>query len=101
MKFLVIGRPRHAQQGVTSRILQESREIINRNSKSGITEYAYSFADGNGGAVAIVNAESAEKLAELLMEAPVSAFTDFQTYPVAEFDSTIGKVIEAMKKQGL
>jgi hypothetical protein len=38
---------------------------------------------------------------ELLMASPVAAFSEFQTYPLADFDSSIGKTIEAMKKQGL
>ena len=101
MKFLVIARPRHTQQGVTSAMVQASREIVNGYVKSGIDDCAYSIADGNGGGVGIVNADSHEKLMELLMAAPVSAFSEFQTYPLADFDSSISKVIEAMKKQGL
>jgi hypothetical protein len=101
MKFLVMARPRHTQQGVTSKMVQETREIVNGYVKSGINDCAFSFADGNGGGLGIVNADSGEKLMELLMASPVAAFSEFQTYPLADFDSSIGKTIEAMKKQGL
>ena len=100
MKFLVIVRPRHPQQGLTSAMVQASREIVNGYIKSGIDDCAFSIADGNGG-VGIINANSHEQLMELLMAAPVAAFSEFQTYPLADFDSSISKVIEAMKKQGL
>jgi muconolactone delta-isomerase len=100
MKFLVIARPRPIQQGVTSAMVQATREIANRNIKSGKIDCLYRFAGGNG-TCAIVNAESGDALEEMLLEAPSFPFLEFETHALAGADKYLDKVIEGMKKQGL
>ncbi len=92
MKFLVISRPRQIQQGLTSAMLQASREILNRHIKSGTDDCIYLTPDG-GYAVAIVNADSGEALADLFAELPTSPFVEYETRPLADFNKVIDKLI--------
>jgi muconolactone delta-isomerase len=100
MKFLVIARPRQIQQGMTSAMVQTTREVVNRDIKSGKIDCLYRFAGGNG-TCAIVNADSGDALEEMLMEGPAFPFIEFESHPLADADKFLDKLIEGMKKQGL
>jgi muconolactone delta-isomerase len=99
MKFLVIARPRPIP-GVTSAMVEATRDIAKRNVKNGVVDCFYSFAGGNG-SCSIVNADSGEALMEMLMEAPVSPFLEVETHPLADGHKFLDKLIEGMKKAGL
>jgi muconolactone delta-isomerase len=99
MKFLVITKSRPIP-GVTSAMVQATRDIAKRNAKNGVVDSFYAFAGGNG-SCSIVNADSGEALMDMLLESPVSPFLEVETYPLADGDQFLGKLIEGMKKQGL
>ena len=99
MKFLVITKPRPIP-GVTSAMVEATRDIAKRNTKNGVTDCYYSFAGGST-SCAIVNADSGEALMEMLLEAPVSPFLEIETHPLADGQKFLDKLIEGMKKAGL
>jgi hypothetical protein len=101
MKFLVIARPRQNQQGMTSAMVEASKEIANRYLKSGIDDCLFAIADGIGGSCGIMNADSGEALVELLQNVPAVPFMEVQTYLLADFNKVVDKLIEGMKKQRL
>jgi muconolactone delta-isomerase len=99
MKFLVMIKPRPVQ-GMTSAIVEATREIAKRNVRNGITECLYSFAGGNR-SFAIVNADSGDALQDLLLKAPAAPFLEIEAHPLADGDKFLEKMIETLKKQGL
>ena len=99
MKFRVISRPRRIQQGLTSAMLQASREILNRHIKSGTDDCIYLTPDGGYAGVAIFNADSGEALADLFAELPTSPFVEYETRPLADFNKVIDKLIGGMKSK--
>ena len=99
MKFLIIARPRPAQQGITSQMLQATLDSVNGQLKAGTLDCIYSFADGSG-SFGIANADSGEALAEAL-ESPASPFIHFEAHPLTDFNKRVGSVIGNLKKQGL
>ena len=99
MKFLMIARPRPIP-GVTSAMVEATRDIAKRNTTNGVVDCFYSFAGGSG-SCSIINAESGEALMETLMEAPVSSFLDIDIHPLADGQKFLDKLIEGMKKAGL
>jgi muconolactone delta-isomerase len=100
MKFLVISRPRSVQQGMTSAMVQATKEIVNGYVKSGKFDCLYRFAGGNG-VCAIANADSGDALEDLLQELPTAPFVEYESHPLADCDKFLEKLIEGMKKQGL
>ena len=96
MKFLVIVKPPQAR---TSATIQAARERAKNAIKSGVIDCAYFFANGSGG-FAIINADSAEALAErsLVRGWPPS---ESEIHPLVDFDKYLEQVTEAIKKQGL
>jgi hypothetical protein len=51
-----------------------------------------------GGGVAIVNADSAEELNRLLLEAPSFAITEFDVRPLADIDTSLGYAVGALRR---
>src|SRR5689334_15230077 len=99
MKFLIIAKPRPIP-GMTSAIAQATSERAKAQLKSGVIDCFYTFAGGNG-SCAIINADSAEALQELVMENPAYPFLENETHLLADGEKFMGKLIEALKKQGL
>ena len=99
MKFLLIAKPRPVP-GVTSAMIEATRDIAMRNVKNGVVDCFYSFAGGSG-SCSIVSADSGEALMDMLMEAPASPFLDVEIQPLADGRKFLDKVIEGMKKAGL
>lgn len=100
MKFLVIARPRQSQQGMTSAMVQTTREMLKTDIKSGKVDFIYHFAGGNGVA-GIFNVDSGDALDEVLQGYPTTPFVDHETYPLADGDKFFARLIEGLKKQGL
>ena len=99
MKFLMIARPRPIP-GMTSALAQATKERAKTQLKSGVIDCFYTFAGGSG-SCAIINAESAEALQELVMDNPTYPFLENETYLLADGDKFLDKVIEGLKKAGL
>ncbi len=96
MKFLVIAKPPRTG---TSAMVQAVKETVKRNLESGQIDCLYSFADATR-AVAILNADSAEALAEQLVE-PGFPPPEAEIHPLIDWNRFVDKVIEVMKRQGL
>ena len=99
MKFLLIARPRPIP-GMTSALLEATRERARSQLKSGVLDCYYTFAGGNG-SCAIVNADSPEALQEIVMENPTFPFLETESYALADGDKFLTKMTEVMKKSGL
>jgi len=100
VKFLVIARPRQGQQGMTSAMVQKTREMLKADIKSGRVDFIYHFAGGNGVA-GIYNVDSGDALDEALQRYPTTPFVDHETYPLADGDKFFANLIEGLKRQGL
>lgn len=98
MKCLVLVKPR-AGTTPTSAALVANREIVNSYLKSGVNDCVYVFPDG--GAFAITNADSADKLLELLMDLPAYPFFEWDVRPLADFNKATERIIAMLKRQGM
>jgi hypothetical protein len=98
MKFLLIVKPRQIP-GMTSAIAQAALEGAKANLKSGVADCFYTFVGGDA-SCAILNADSAEALQELVMGNPAFPFLEHETHVLVEGEKFMGKFIESLKKQG-
>src|SRR5712692_863657 len=78
-------------------ILAGQRDFIREKITDGTFDAAYGFPQGGGG-IAIVNADSAEELSDILTSSPVFAIAEQTVLPLAEIDVTLGNSIQAMQR---
>ena len=78
-------------------ILSAQRDWIRERLADGTFDVAYGFPQGGGG-IAILNAESAEELSDILIGSPVFAIAELTAQPLAEIDVTLGNAIQALQR---
>jgi muconolactone delta-isomerase len=99
MKFLVIRKPRATGTMLpTSKTFGEQKESTLDAVKRGNLDCIYGLA-GGGGSVAIVNADSAEQLNEMLMNIPLFLFSEFEVRPLTDYAKYMDNVAAAFEKQ--
>lgn len=100
MKYLVTYKRRDnvpVPVQAISGILSAQREWMQERTADGTFEVAYGFPQGGGG-IAIVNADSAEELSELLIGSPAFALTDLSVQPLVEVEVSLGNSIRALQQ---
>ena len=100
MKYLVTVKRRDGvafPPDTIAGILAGQREFIREKIADGTFDAAYGFPQGGGG-IAIVNADSAEELSEILASSPVFAIADQAVLPLAEIEVTLGNSIQALQR---
>jgi hypothetical protein len=92
MKFMRILRPNNVYYALPAEKKAElsagAFAFAEKYLKSGKLKEFYFMSDMKGG-FAIWDVASAEELLRLAMEYPMTPYTDFETYPVVEYDSMI------------
>jgi muconolactone delta-isomerase len=100
MKFLEIGSIKDTAStvppAVARQLLEASIPVINQQKKSGkIVEFYW--IPGASRSVLIREAKSAEEIAQSIREAPVSAFMNYEIYPLADFNEAMKITLDSLK----
>jgi predicted RNA methylase len=98
MKFLVLARPRAGIQP-SSLIFEEDLKYFDSLIAKKTADCIYSFVAGGG--CSIVNAESHERVMEILRDEPGYAFLEWDVLPLCDYKQTIAKDIKVLRKQGM
>lgn len=99
MKFLVIAKPRAGVQGLSSSVVQAELEYHNSLIAKGSADCIYSFVAGGG--FGIVNADSHERVMEMIHDYPGYLFLEWEVHPICDYKTAFNKVIEMLRKQGM
>jgi muconolactone delta-isomerase len=96
MKFLVNGQQTSTTAEHRSQLnyLESSKEWVRQLKENKKLEGAYSFPDGGG--LFIIDADSHEELAKILLSFPLSHISKFTIQPMADFAETADSIIESM-----
>lgn len=102
MKYLVTAKAQRlgVGQAMTVAVAQSAKEYINASVASGKMDCVYLFSTGDGTGFGIVNANSHEDVAEIIMNHPASPLYEWEVQPLTDFNKGIGKFIELLQKQG-
>ena len=97
MKFLVLASPAPAPAppGVMAEAMKALKNWMADQMKAGVVDCSFGFAAGGGGC-GIVNASSGEELQELLVGAPMGAFTSYEVRPLVDFNTGMDLAIKQL-----
>jgi hypothetical protein len=98
MKYLVIAKPRAGAPEIPSSLVQASQEYLNSLLANGSADCIYGFITGAGG-VGILNADSHERMTEILLGQPEYAFLDWEVHALCDFNQSFDKILELSRKQ--
>jgi muconolactone delta-isomerase len=98
VKFLVTVTPKDTQlpPPAIAQILARQRDWINEKRSAGTGETAYAFPGGGG--FNIVNAESAEALHAMLLNAPAFPIATFTVQPLADISTALSSSVETLER---
>ena len=101
MKYLVTEVPRAPSRPLSQEqvlaLNKAARESIEESIADGTLDSVYAFPDG--GALAIVNAESHEELWDILMEYPLYHYMDWEIKVLCNWSHGIDRLVERLQKQ--
>jgi muconolactone delta-isomerase len=100
MKFLVMQRRRDGvpiPPDVIAGLLRAQSEYLDEQVRNGTVDVAYGLPQGGGG-LAIVNADSAESLNEILAASPLFGVTNIEVQPLADIHATLAAGASAMQR---
>jgi muconolactone delta-isomerase len=100
VKYLVVQRRRDGVQvppDAVAGMLLAQRDWLDEKIQDGAFDVAYGLAQGGGG-VAIVNADTPERLNEILTESPLFGISNVELTPLADVHTTIGNGVRAMQR---
>jgi hypothetical protein len=101
MKYLVTAksvRPT-AAAAMTMALAQAAKEYINASVANGKMDCVYLFSTGDGTGFGIVNADSHERAAVIIMEHPAALLYEWEVQPLTDFNKGVDKLIELLRKQ--
>ncbi len=97
MKYLVIAKRRATVQAVAS-VLQTTKDYVAEELRSGRADCVYLFASGDGSGMGIANADSHEQVVEILLKHPEYQNFEWEVQPLCDFNHTIDRLLEALRK---
>jgi hypothetical protein len=97
MKYLLIRKPRVGAERPSAQMIRAQREYVLAKVKEGVVDCAYAFLGGGG--CSIINADSPEKLNELLWGGPLALFYEYDVRPLTDYGRFMDGVAAAMEKQ--
>ena len=97
MKFLLIRKPRVGVQPPTAQTIRAQKEYVLGLAKKGVVDCVYAFVGGGG--CSIVNAESHEKLNEMLFAGPMALNYEYEMHALSDYGSFMEGVAGAFEKQ--
>jgi muconolactone delta-isomerase len=100
MKFLVTQRRRDGvpvPPDAIAGLLRAQSEYLDEQMRNGTVDVAYGLPQGGGG-LAIVNADSAEQLNEILVASPLFMVTNIEVQPLADVHATLAAGASAMSR---
>jgi len=100
MKYLVMQRRRDGvpvPPDAVAGMLLAQRDWLDEQVQNGTFDVAYGLPQGGGG-VAIVNADTPERLNEILTESPLFGISNVELQPLADVHATIGNGVRAMQR---
>ena len=97
MKYLLIRKPRVGAAPPTAQMIRAQKQYVLGKLKEGIADCAYAFAGGGG--CSIINADSPEKLNELLWGGPMARFYEYDVRPLSDYASFMEGVAAAIERQ--
>jgi muconolactone delta-isomerase len=100
MKFLILARPRPSPlpPQALAAMLTATRDWLKQRQARGEFDALFSFVDGGGGAIG--NYDSHEALNAAIQEYPLNPITDWQIYPLCDFDKSIELGIKVLQQMG-
>jgi hypothetical protein len=99
MKFLVLARPRAGGPGPSSSAVDEDLKYLDSLLAKKTVDCLYSFITGGG--CGIVNADSPERVMEIIRDDPGYAFLEWEVEPLCDYKQTLTKDIKVLRKQGM
>jgi hypothetical protein len=97
MKFLVTITPRRLQMPPAG-MMEAAKGWINARLADKTLDCCYGFTTGGG--FSIINADSPEKLAQLLLEYPGYMGADWNVEPLCDINKNLDQVIAMIKRAG-
>jgi muconolactone delta-isomerase len=100
MKFLVTQRRRDGvpvPPDAIAGLLRAQSEYLDEQMRIGTVDVAYGLPQGGGG-LAIVNADSAEQLNEILVASPLFMLTNIEVQPLADIHATLAAAASALQR---
>jgi len=95
MKFLVTTTPRRLQIPPVA-LLEAAKAWINARLADKTMDCIYGFTTGGG--ICVMNADSPEKIAQLLMEYPAYMGSDWKVDPLCDINSNLDQAIAMIKR---
>lgn len=97
MKYMLIGRPRAtAQMRPTSDQVRQAKDWVNARIADGTFDCLYGLASGGG--VTLINAESHDKVRELLTEYPLYFYAEWEVHALTDGNFYYDTMIRLLKK---
>jgi len=100
MKFLTITKVKDAAASlppaISRQLIEATLDYMNQHKKEGkILEFYH--VPGWGRFIVISENKSAEEIAQNIIGMPTAAITDFEVYPLADFNESMKMYIDTMK----
>jgi hypothetical protein len=95
VKFLVTATPRRLQIPAVAPV-EAAKAWINARLADKTIDFCYGFVTGGG--VSIINADSAESVAQLLMEYPAYMGADWKVEPLCDINKSFDQLIAMIKR---
>jgi hypothetical protein len=95
MKFLVTTTPRRLQVPPVA-LMEAAKAWINARLADKTMDFCYGFTTGGG--VCIINADSAEKIAQILMEYPAYMVADWKVDALCDINKNLDQAIAMIKR---
>jgi len=97
MKFLLTATPRRLQMPTTA-LIEAARAWINARIEDGTFDVCYGFPAGGG--FCIVNADSADRINQLLTEYPGYMASDWKIEPLCDINRALDNTVAMIKRAG-
>ncbi len=98
MKYLLIRKPRVGAAPPSAQVVRAQKEYVLALVREGVLDCAYAFVGGGG--CSIINADSPEKLNELLWGGPMALLYEYEVRPLTDYGRFMDGVAGAMERQG-
>jgi hypothetical protein len=98
MKYLLIRKPRVGVERPAAQKVRAQKEYVLTKVKEGVVDCAYAFPGGGG--CSIINADSPDKLNELLWGGPLALFYEYEVRPLSDYARFMDGVAGAIERQG-
>ena len=97
MKYLLIRKPRVGAAPPTAQMVRAQKDYVLSKLKEGVADCVYSFAGGGG--CSIINADSTEKLNELLWDGPMVQFYEYEIRPLSDYATFMDGVAASIERR--